>query len=706
MSNPFDQFDEPSAGGNPFDKFDAAPKPSAKKAPEPTLAGRVKAVAAGANRGLFADLAGLPVDTIQNVLDLGRAGIGTLTAAVGRPDLSPSIPDRSTIAGSSEWIARKLNDVGAGTLINNPLPNDKASRILHTGGRVAGGSIAPTGKLSVMQQATNAANGMLSGVLAGAVGEESPEWAGLAGMAPAAIRAGAPAAVRGAIRGGEAGRKAMVKRMEALREGGIDNPSVGLATGKGWINGLENILSQTPGSMGAFERSRAANVAGMQAKVDSIRDSLSAEYGPVVAGEAIQKALNGSFRDRINTTTRDLNDHVGAAVGENFYTYPQNALDTAGRLSRVNPAAPATSQRLLNDRIAGIANDLSGDVLGTPITSNSIMNAPTRYQRADGQVVDTPPGIPFGTLKNLRTSIGEEASSPAILGTPEGKQFKQLYGAMSQDMRDAVNFADRANAGVDVGPLPMSQQAGATALNRANKFYSRASTRAEELNGIATRDTPEGAYKAVANSLNSGPTVYERLRGAITPEARQKVAATIVDDLGRANPGAQNAAGDAWSPQTFLTNYSKLYRNDGGAALFKRLPGGELYAKNLQKVAKTAEMLGDGAKVWSNPSGTSQALAARGAIGTIGAGVVGGIFYTPLIAPAAIAAGTLVGANQISQRLLLNPKFVNWLAKAPTNPTPQQTQAYVQRLMVTSQMTNDPQFQQDAQEYVSQIQQD
>lgn len=688
------QFGQAASTGLPVDAGSAA---------KPSLAGRVKALAAGANRGMFADLIGLPVDTFQNVLDLGRAGIGTVAAAAGRPDLSPDIPKRETVIGSSEWIARKLNDVGAGGMVNNPLPADKTSRVLHMGGRVAGGSITPTGKLTVAQQGMGAAKGMLGGLLAGEVGEISPEWAGLAGMAPMIASAVAPAAVRGAVRGGEAGRKAMVKRMEVLREGGIDNPSVGLASGNSLVSGLENLLSQTPGSMGLFERSRAANVAGMRGKTESIRDALSSEYGPVVAGESIQSALKGSFRDRINTTTRALNDRVGDAVGNGYYSYPQNSLNMSRRLSGIDPGAPSTSQRLQNPRIAGIADDLAGDVIGTPIVNNSLMNAPTRYRRVDGVVTDTPPGIPFGTLKNLRTSIGEEANSPTILGTPEGAQFKRLYGAMSQDMRESVGAADRTNAGVPVGPMLPSQQPGTTALNRANRYYSRASTRAEDLNGIANRDTPEGAYRAVAKSLESGPTVYERLRGAVTPEARQKVAATVVDELGRGKAGVQNADGDVWSPQVFLTNYNKLYRNDGGAALFTRLPGGETYAKNLQKIAKASEILGDGAKVWSNPSGTSQALVARGTIGTIAAGAVGGVLYAPLIAPAAIAAGSLVLGNQVSQRLLLNPKFVNWLANAPPVKTNEQAIAYGQRLLITSQMTNDPQFKQDASEYLQSL---
>ena len=681
-----------------------AERAAAPRAPspptQPGILDRVRAAAAGVNKGFFSDLLGLPVDTAANVLDLGRAAVGTVATAAGRPDLAPDLPDRANIVGSSEWLARKFNQIGMGAAINNPAPQDATSRVLYSGGRGVGASVVPNPRapLSAAVQLTNAGMGAASGLAGGAVAEVAPEWGGVASMLPSLGVAGGAAAVQRAMRGGEAGRQAMAQRIQDLKAGGIDSPSAGLATGNRTVMGLENLLAQTPFSGGLYERAGQANIAGMKQKTDALRDSLSTEFGPVAAGTAIQADLKGAFRDRVNATTRRLNDQVADKVGPDFYSYPQSALDSARGMSAINPAAPATSAALRNNRIAGIADDLAHDVLGTPMPGNPLMNEPTRYRRADGLVMDAPPGIPFSTLKNLRTSIGEEANSPAILGTPEGAQFKRLYGAMSQDMRQAVGAADRRAAGVDVGPLTPAQQPATMALNRANTFYNHAATRAEELNGIANRDTPEGAYGAVVNSLNSGPSQYSRLRGSVTADTRKIIAASTIDQLGTAKPGQQGAAGDAWSPRTFLTNYSKLYQNGGGEALFKRLPGGKAHAENLASIAKTADMLGVASKVWANPSGTAPALTARGTMYTLTAGA----FLQPMVA-ASTAAG-LLGARQVSQRLLLNPKFVDWLAKAPNVP-PAQAQAYAQRLMTTAVQSRDPQFQQDAADYLDLVQQ-
>jgi hypothetical protein len=488
----------------------------------------------------------------------------------------------------------------------------------------------------------------------------------------------------------------MQQRIQDLKAGGVDEPSAGLASGNRLLMGIENLLAQTPFSSDLYQARAQQNVAGMQDKAAQLRDAVSPEFGRVVAGQAIQSDLRGPFKDRISRTFGLLNDRVADQVGPDSFTYPTNSIAASRSMSTPIPGAPATSGSLVNPRIAGIAENLAADATGTPIVSSSVMNGPTQYRRFDGVVSDLPPGIPFSTLKNLRTSIGDEAASSAIVGTPEQSQFKRLYGAMSDDMRQAVNAADRARSGVDVGPLQPSQQPGAFALNRANGFYSKAMDRVDDLNGLANRNTPEGAYAAVANSLNAGPTIYERLRGAITPETRQKVVATIIDEMGTAVPGQQGAAGDAWSPRTFLTNYAKLYENGGGDALFKRLPGGEQHAENLANIAKAAEMVGDASKIWANPSGTAAALSARGAA----TGLTAALFLNPMLA--AGTAGTLLAGSQVSKRLLLNPKFVSWLADAP-RVSPNQTQVYMQRLAKNAPFWGDKQFQQDVRDYLSSV---
>lgn len=136
-------FVDPDAVARPPGFVD--PDAASATAPERPLANRANALTGGINRGI-AGFAGLPVDTVSNVLNLGRAGIGTIAAAAGRSDLAPDIP--SSPIGGSDWIAKRLENIGFNA--SNPNPNDRASQMLFTGGSilpsaaVPGARIAPT----------------------------------------------------------------------------------------------------------------------------------------------------------------------------------------------------------------------------------------------------------------------------------------------------------------------------------------------------------------------------------------------------------------------------------------------------------------------------------------------------------------------------------------------------------------------------------
>jgi hypothetical protein len=702
-------------------KAEKADKPSGKVAeqrPEATLLERGMAVPAGINRGVT-NILGLPVDTLQNAIDLGKAGVGSLALLAGRPDLAPDVSsDRSGVIGSSDWISKNINKgaaaIGVSSPINNPRPDDLPSRLAYTAGMFAGSSINPNpqAKIGPAQQAINMGTGAVSGLLAGATNEVAPEWAGLAAMAPAVAAKMVAGGTKLAVRGGEEGRKRMEQRIQDLKAGGVDEPSVGLASGNKTVMGLENVMAQTPFSSEMYQARGQQNIAGMQRKTNQIRDAISPEYGPVVAGSAVQRDLKGAFKERIGKTYGLLNDRVEAAVGPDTPVPVTETLARTKQLTTPIKGAEATSNLLMQSRIKNIQEAMQADAGGRPAQTvyigGNAVQIPTGHHGskvvqqpgllgANGapltRVIPAtqPAGLPFSALKDLRTKIGKESQSNAIMGTPEQAEFKQLYGAMSQDMKNAVALAD-----VRSGRLPASGGSATTALNRANTYYSRGMERVDDLGSLANRSTPEGAYNSVANSLNAGPTLYKKLRGAVTTDARQKVVATVVDEMGSATPGRQNAAGDVWSPQTFLTNFNKL---DGKTRteLFKRLPGGVNHGKALDDVAKAAEMVGDASKIWANPSGTAPALTARGTFYALSAGA----FLHPL--GAATTAGGLALGNQASKRLLLNPKFVHWLAKAPT-VKPEQVQIHAQRLSNLSKMTSDKQFQQDVIDYLQLVQ--
>lgn len=727
--------DKPSSGGYSF--VDELPRQKKSVG----LLDKVKAGSAGVNKGFYSDLLGLPVDTAANVLDLAKAGIGYGTSKItGKAPPAWTEPsNRESVFGSADWIAKNINKgssaLGMSSPIDNPNPQDAASRILHSGGRVTGASIVPSpaALISGKQQLTNAGMGALSGIMAGSTAEVAPEYAGVVGMLPQLAAASAVASTKGAVRGGEKGRMEMEQRLQDLKNAGIDAPSVGLASGNKMISGIENILAQTPFSSSLFEKSRNSMLSGMSNKTAALRKNISPEYGAVEAGSAIQKDLSqtGAFRKRVLGTEEKLLNKIQEYTGGDFVAPVDNSIRTAERLTTPIKGAENTLSPYMQDSIKSLAANLRADSARQPAKD---------WMGSLGNPEVPVAGMPFSGIRSIRSEVGANTYDPGIIGKKESGQYKTMYSALSQDLQNAANMADRqgisrlnylrnkdsltptevkdlsalekmsktADGRAQIesstfGPLTPAQTPASTAYNRSNSFFKKAMDRAEDLNSLANRDTPEGAFNAVNKALETGSTTYSRLRGAVTPETRNKVAATIVDELGAARASNQNVNRDAWSPNTFFTNYNKLYGNGGGEALFKRLPGGKQHADNLADIAKAAEMVNSSSKVWSNPSGTAPALSARAAFST----VVGGVLLSPIVpgalTTAATAAGGLVTANATS-RLLLNPKFASWLAKAP-NVRPQETQAYVQRLIATTKMTGDKQFQEDVQQYVGALEQ-
>lgn len=663
--NFFAKFEQPQPDGNYFAKFEAG-------APSPGMADRVRAGAAGVNRGFYADLLGLPVDTVANALDLGKAGIGYAASKItGKAPPDWTTPyDRSGVPGTSEWIAAQArkgsNAVGIESPLDNPNPQDATSRIAFSGGRMGGASIVPNPRAAVggVQTLGNIIRGGVAGVAGGAVGEVAPDYAGVASMLPQAGANAFKGGAKMAVRGGEQGRQDMAQRIQDLKNGGISNPSMGLASGNPLIMGVENLLSKVPGSVGAYQDANAANFAGMRAKLGGARDMASTQYGPATAGSAIQADLTStapgvrSLPNRISGGYQTLLDQVMQRVGPDTPIPVNNTLGMAGTLSTPNPAAPNVSALSVQPRIARINQAFQADNGGTLPTNILGMQIPGQPAR----------GIPFDVVKNQRTSIGEELNSPNVIGTPVEGQYKRLYGAMSDDLGQGAMLSDAANAG------PQMPGMGASAAwNRANNLYSAGMDRMDQVRGIAGKQSPEQAYQAYLQAANGNVSTLQAVKKSINPETRGTVAATMLDDMGAATPGHQDNTGTLFSPDSFLTRYNKM--GPGRDELLSGFPNAGTVRGAVDDVAGAASMLKDGAKIWANPSGTGGNVAASASLG----GIAGNLISNPMSALGAV--GGLVGANQLNKRFLLNGDKVN-MAASNQVMDPMALQAMLQRMGV------------------------
>jgi len=554
---------------------------------------RFQALISGMNKGL-AGLAGLPMDTVENVYNLVKAGIGTAAGAAGRTDLMPELTRGTPL--SSEWFSDVFNKLKQSTVL--PRPDDAASRILYRGGVVAGGSMVPGARpASTAAAATGAAvaGEVSDNPLAPAVGAMIPGAAAQAGREVKAYLAnGAPSNVAAFALAGA-------------------NPSVGQATESAFFRGLENLVSKFPGGVGVMERFTKKQQADLGAGTDT--GTTAAQ-----AGRTIEKGITGEggFLERTKATWQKLDADVAAKLPPNSQSAPTNTIQTLDALTSPVQGAQATTGALVNPKLAEMKANFAADL-----------------QANNGQ-------IPYEALRAVRSRIGSMLDDALVTGIPGG-ELKRVYGALSKDMEAAANAA---GAGKEFA--------------RQNAYYS---ARMDRIEGVLDRvlgsnRQPEDIFKLVNPTNPDQAGKLTAVMRSLKPEERQVVTEAIVNRMGRASPGRQDASGDVFSSETFLTNWNRM--SDRAK---EQVFSDSSMRDSMDALAKVSENIRTGSKVFQNPSGTAGSFAAYSVYSSpltaIGAGMAAG----PAAAAGVVgaAAGSALSAYGAA-RLMTSPEFVRWLA--------------------------------------------
>lgn len=586
--------------------------------PAVTAGDRAGAAIGGVNRGL-AGLAGLPVDTVENIINLGIAAYGASKQALtGKP--GPDLLQGSV--GGSQYIADKMQ--GAGINTQNPAPQDRPSQMLYRGGTVLGGSMVPGASVP----------GALASATGAAVAEQigGPQWAGVGAMVPGAVAQGAVAA-KNAI------ADRVAPQMAAYRELGVE-PSVGQATKANFIQGFENLLSKFPGGQGIFRKF----VENQQAKIsENTATGVSGEK----AGRTIEKGISGDggFLDRTKQKWVELDNAVAEKIPQGFKAQPSNTVQALNDLTAPVAGAEKTTAALVNPKLAQIKDNLIAD-----INSNG-------------------GSVPFDALRSLRSKVGSMLDESLVSGIPNG-ELKRVYGALSKDLEYAANQAGAGNE-----------------FARQSNYYK---ARMDRIDGVLSKvlgkNRTDSQIFDVLNPKNPDESsiVTATLR-SLKPEERQVVSDAVVQRLGRAAPGRQDAEGNTFSTETFLTNWNKI-SPQAKAQLFPDTK----QRNNLDALANVADDLRAGAKVFANPSGTAGAAAPYGIGYAAAAGAAGTV-------------GGLIAGSYIGAKMLTSPAVVEWLAKTSKASTPAQQQAQLGRLGVIFNETKDEQLRQELSNYVSSI---
>jgi hypothetical protein len=424
-----------------------------------------------------------------------------------------------------------------------------------------------------------------------------------------------------ALGGGKAGAKALFDKFKALN---IDPPA-GAATGSRALGSIEKSLESAPGSATVIQDAAENTIKQTKAAVDKVISKFGVPKSVQGAGEVIRNATVAAAKRFGNTQEKVYN----------------KVWDLVGARTPVAMNSIRTLRETLEDQLADAPGSLA----------KTLNPAIKQLKTLEADAAKTG-GLIFERLRQIRTDIGKDLGDPVFAGGSSSTKAAQklIYGALTEDMSAAAS-----KAGPDA----------AHALKVADRFNRKwMNTTAQTLEKINKFDADERALGFALQASKDGGTALGRLRRNFEPDEWDTVAATVLHRMGMATPGAQNAAGDAFSVSTFMTSWSKM-APEAKQALF----GGTRYkeaAEGLETLIQVTSSL-KGIEKLTNTSNTARNMIAFSTISTLG-GALGGLAGGDTSSIGAGVVSTIV-APRVAAKLITNPKFIKWLVTPITQPS-------------------------------------
>jgi hypothetical protein len=248
----------------------------------------------------------------------------------------------------------------------------------------------------------------------------------------------------------------------------------------------------------------------------------------------------------------------------------------------VNPTAtaPLTNTKQIADQIS---------------SRRTTSALPTSKNVAELEEAISRPGMTYEGVKGLRSYFGEMLNGAKEI--PQGMsmgEVKQIYGALSKDMR-----------------LAIARGGGADALNayeKAEKAASRWANIREDLQRVLNVQSEEGIFSRVLQAAGSKSTadikLLGRVRGAVGADKWNEVSAALIERLGRAPDGS-------FSPDRMLGPSGLGGLSEEGKRLLFRSTGNASHADVIDDIATIAQRW-KSLNQFANPSGTGQSVIGGG----------------------------------------------------------------------------------------------
>lgn len=304
------------------------------------------------------------------------------------------------------------------------------------------------------------------------------------------------------------------KVIEVANKYGI-NPTTG-TIGNRTIQAFDAASQRLMGSVDSWQKSADEMMTGVGEMIETFFKSTGGRVNPDAAGQQIVNKAK-KYMDNFKTTSSQMYDAV-----DNFI--------------------PADA-RIVATRFNEFLAEYGGRFAGDPDIAK-LLKSPMLSDLAEAQGDD----IAYSTLKQLRTMIGNKIDDGDTIGDLAQRDLKRIYASLTEDMFEgAASF----------GPEALK------AATDANDFYKAGATIIDEIiephmmTG-GTWSTGGEAFKAFKRQV-ADPDKLKRLQqsGVLDESDLNAAGAALLDDLGRATKGQQDATGTRISPSRIISQTDK-----------------------------------------------------------------------------------------------------------------------------------------------------
>lgn len=481
----------------------------------------------------------------------------------------------------------------------------------------------------------------------------------------------------------------------ALTGGGMARGATGLVESVPWKNAL-NVMGQNP-----VRDAIAGGGGGLAASVAQQND-----VGPVgqimaaIGGGLLTHKLAGgvssaftpkqpnalaqaSERQGVNMLPADAGGPVAKAITTGTKASPLSVGPVVKAAQRNNAQLSAAAERAANSQGASVSSDIAGLNIrdaANRFTKQTEVRATRLYDRAfvaskgvkikpfqtlaavdeqiarlrqnpaeDGSTIkelerfkqNVSEGVTVQGIRDARTKLSQGVFDGKLRGSAEQAMWKSILGNISDDVTNGLNSVGRRDA--------------AHMFKVADKFWSDRVKHIDEVLQPILGQGKSGeeivtALEAMSRGSRGGNARLSRLLANMSEQEAGNVRATMIDRLGKATAGQQNAEGTQFSAGTFLTNWNKM-TPQAKSSLF----ADKGLRQNLDDIAKISEA-SKASQAMSNFSNTGIAMGSNIAVGGT------------LAMSHPVAAILGAGAQALTGKLMASPSFARILARTAKMP--------------------------------------